>query len=381
MNFEKMTIDELQARKAEIAIEVDAEGADLEALETEARGINEELENRAAAEAKRVELRNLVATGKVGKVAEEAPENKEERKMENKEIRNSREYIDAYAEYIKTGDDKQCRSILTTNAEEGGILPVPEIVTSTIQTAWEREDIMGRVRTTTLRGNVKIGFELSATGAVVHKEGDEAPREEEIELGIVTMIPETIKKWISISDEALAMGGAEFLAYIYDELTYRIAQKCAEILIGKIKDLPTAATAQSVSAAQVEGAPAIGTIAEALANLSGSASNPVIIMNRLTWAEFKKAEYAGSFPVDPFEGLEVLFTEALDPYATATGVYAIVGDLYGAQANYPEGAAIRIKVNDLSRAKEDIVEFVGRRYVGIGITRDKHFVNLVKANG
>lgn len=297
--------------------------------------------------------------------------------MDNKEIRNSKEYVDAYADYIKTGSDKELRSILSTNVE-GGILPVPEIVTSTIQTAWDRETLMSRVRTTNLRGNIKVGFELSATDAEVHVEGSGAVTEEELTFGIITMVPKTIKKWISISDEALAMGGAEFLSYIYDELTYRIAKKCAELLVEAIKALPTAATTESVSAAQITAEPGIGVIAEALANLSSSASNPVVIMNRLTWAEFKKAEYAGNFPVDPFEGLEVLFSDALDAYATASGVYAIVGDLYGAQANYPEGTDIKIRFNDLSRAKEDIVEIVGRRYVGLGITRDKHFVNILK---
>lgn len=379
MNFSEKTVLELQERKSQIAIEVDAEGADLEALEAEARAINEEIEKRKAEEAKKVELRKLVATGKVGNVIERSPESEEE-KRSMIEVRNSKEYIDAYAEYIKTGNDAECRKILTTNAESGGILPVPEIVTSTVQTAWEREDIMGRVRTTTLRGNIKVGFELSATGAVVHKEGDQAPQEEEITFGIVTMIPQTVKKWISISDEALAMGGEEFLMYIYDELTYRIAKKCAELLIDIIKGLPTAATDESVSAAQITAAPALGTIAEAAANLSGDASRPVVIINRLTWAEFKKVEYAGSFPTDPFEGLEVVYSDYLPAYGTATSgeVYAIVGDLFGAQANYPEGPAIRIKMNDLSRAKEDIVEFVGRRYVGLGVTRDKHFTNILK---
>lgn len=385
MELREKTVAELQERKLAIATEIDVDGADLDALETEIRAINEELERRAAEEAKKVELRKFVATATDVPVIDESPKVEErEKKMDVKEIRNSKAYIDAYANYIKTGKDEECRSILTVNAEEGGILPVPEIVTSSIQTAWERSDIMSRVRSTSLRGNIKVGFELSATGAVIHKEGTEAPEEEQITLGIVTMIPETVKKWISVSDEALAMGGAEFLSYIYDELTYRIAKTCEETLIGLITSLPQAATATSVSAAKVSAAPALGTIAKAMANLSSDASNPVVTMNKLTWAKFKEAEYAGQFPVNPFEGLEVVYSDALPAYdtASANAVYAIVGDYIGAQANYPEGEAIRIKMNDLSRAKEDMVEFIGRRYVGMGITRDRHFALLTKpANG
>ena len=51
------------------------------------------------------------------------------------EIRNSKEYINAYAEYIKTGDDRECRALLTENVGTGTV-PVPEIVYDIVKTAW-----------------------------------------------------------------------------------------------------------------------------------------------------------------------------------------------------------------------------------------------------
>ena len=42
------------------------------------------------------------------------------------EIRNSKEYINAFAEYIKSGDDTEVRSLLTTNGD--GTVAVPQIV-------------------------------------------------------------------------------------------------------------------------------------------------------------------------------------------------------------------------------------------------------------
>lgn len=63
MNYKTMTIEELEARKAAIAVEVDNDGADLDALQAEARAINEELEARKAAETKREEIRKAVAGG------------------------------------------------------------------------------------------------------------------------------------------------------------------------------------------------------------------------------------------------------------------------------------------------------------------------------
>ena len=63
MKIEEMTMDQLMERRVAIATAVDAEGADLDSLEAEARSINEELEARKSAEAKRAEIRKSVAAG------------------------------------------------------------------------------------------------------------------------------------------------------------------------------------------------------------------------------------------------------------------------------------------------------------------------------
>jgi HK97 family phage major capsid protein len=127
-------------------------------------------------------------------------------------VLESKEYIDAYADYIKTGDDRECRSLLTT--EVSGVVPVPVIVDQIVRTAWDNDQILSRVRKTYIKGNLKVTFKRSATEAVIHTEGTSAPSEEELLLGIETMIPRNIKKWITISDEAVAMGGEVFIRYI-----------------------------------------------------------------------------------------------------------------------------------------------------------------------
>ena len=119
------TAAELEARKAAIAQEVEAEDADLDALEAEIRSINEELETRKAEEAKKVEIRKAVAEGE-GKTIEKLPV-EERKEMTNEEIRNSKQYIDAYAEYVKNGDDKEVRALLTVNVATGPV-PVPVLV-------------------------------------------------------------------------------------------------------------------------------------------------------------------------------------------------------------------------------------------------------------
>ena len=79
MEIREMTAEALEERKAAIATELDNEGADLDALESEVRSINEELESRKAAEAKKNEVRSMVAAGE-GEVIVKTPV-MEERKV------------------------------------------------------------------------------------------------------------------------------------------------------------------------------------------------------------------------------------------------------------------------------------------------------------
>lgn len=301
--------------------------------------------------------------------------------MSIEEIRNSKEYINAFANYIKTGKDEEVRALLSTNATVAtGYVPVPEIVEGRIRTAWSRLGLMDLVNKTFARGNLKIGFELSADGALVHAEGAVANNEEALTFGVVELKPESIKKWITISDEAMDMAGEEFLFYIYDEITYRIAKKAQEILLAKIVAASTSASSTAVSVAEVDDkAPSVSIVSECLGNLSDEAANPVIVMNKGTWSQFKAAQYAASYSVDPFEGLPVYFDNTIPTYSSTatTGTWLIVGDFgRGAQANFPNGQEIGLKFDDLSLAEKDLVKIVGREYVGLGLVADKCFCRV-----
>ena len=374
MEMKDMTVEQLEERKAQIADAIEAPDADLDALETEVRSIKEELEARKAAEIQREEIRKAVAAG-AGITVEEI---KEERTMTNLEVRNSAEYIDAFAKYIKTGDDKECRALLTENAS--GDLPVPEFVDSIIHTAWENDAILSRVRRLNIRGNLKVGFERSATEAYAHTEGTTAVTEETLTLGIVTMIPANIKKWIRVSDEAVAMGGEAFLRYVYDELTYQIMKKLAALVITDIVNSPTSSDDDEVGVPAVNVAPSVTAIPTAAAYLSDEASNVVVIMNRLTDVAFLAAQAAGNFAVDPFAGLPRIYTSALPAYATASdnAAYAIVGDLSGCTVNFPEGDGVVIKYDELSEAEADLVKIVGRIYAAHDVTGPGKLAKITK---
>ena len=386
MNLEDMRIEDIEKRMSEIENESDSETLTPEAsekLQEEVRQLKEQKEKLLADAEKRAKALEDIVLGKTEtETIEEFTE--ETRNMANVEVRNSEAYINAFANYIKTDKDTECRSLLTENGS--GSVPVPELVDEIVRTAWERDEITRLVKKTYLKGNLKVGFELSATGAAIHTEGAAAPSEETLVLGVTELVPQSIKKWITISDEVMDMTAETFLRYIYDEITYQIAKKAAEELIGDILACGTVSTNSGSShlcgvPAVEESTIALGTVANAIAQLSDEAANPVIVMNKATFANFKAVQYAGNYAVDPFEGLPVVFNSKLKSFAAAsTGdTYAIVGDFgVGAQMNFPNGEEIKFKFDDTSLAEKDLVKIVGREFVAHDVVAPNAFVRINK---
>ena len=57
----------------------------------------------------------------------------------------------------------------------------------------------------------------------------------------------------------------------------------------------------------------------------------------------------------------------------------IVGDLdHGALMNFPNGDGIEFKFDELTLKKQDLIEVLGRQFVGIGVVADKAFVKVTK---
>lgn len=377
--IDEMTLDQVEERIS--AIGKEAETAD-EAKLNELTEERDALDARKAAILEEIENRKKDIANVVNGNANEFKEIIEEKHtMTIEEIRASKEYVDAFAKYIKTERDDEVRALLSTNATVStGYVPVPSIVEDRIRTNWNRLGLMEQVRKTYIRGNLKVGFELSASPAAIHAEGANAPAEETLTLGVVELIPKSIKKWISISDEALDLSSEEFLYYIYDELTYQIAKEAQKQLLALIVAASTSASSTAVSVAEVDdGAPSISIVSECIGKLGDEASNPIIVMNKATWSQFKAAQYAASYSVDPFEGRPVFYDNSLPAYSSTatTGTWLIVGDFgRGAQANFPAGDEINIKYDDLSLAEKDLVKMVGREFIGLGLVQDKAFCRV-----
>lgn len=304
----------------------------------------------------------------------------EERHMQTlKELRSSKEYMDAFAEFIKNGDATEVRMLLSKNAESDGQISIPTIVETKIRTAWEKSELFSRVGKSEIKGNLAIDFEISGTDAVIHEEGDDAPDEEELELGTVTLVPKNIKKWISVSDEVMDLRGEAFLDYVYDELAYKIVKKAEHVVVAKIVAAVGASTSTRPGQASVYAEIGRAGVVNAISNISDEAEDLCIIMNRRTWGQYEATRTLNT--LDPFADLPVVYDSYLDAYDVAEDgkPYAIVGDLgFGTRANLPNGFNVKTVVNEDGPA--DKVKITGKLFAALDVIAVNAFCAILKGD-
>ena len=362
MEIKEMDLEQVETRLAEVKDLLHTDGADLDALEAEIRSLKERrAEINADIEKRKAEINDVINNG----VEVETFEKEEVRKtMELKELRNTQDYINAYAEYIK-GNDKQVRQLITENAGEsvtGNRIAVPTYVEDRIWTDWANSPILSRIRKVFIEGNYKVGYEASASGAVFHEEGTNAPQEEQLVINYVEFIAKYLKKWIKVSDTVMALKGQAFIDYLFDEFGHQIALALENAIVAEIE-------ASSLTADVTHAIDADATL-YGLGALSDEAANPVVIISKANYVAIKAQRTSAGIRVeDPFEGLEVLFNN------TATGV--LVGDLDGVVANFPEGMDFKYIVDDKSLAEQDLIKIVGKLLVAVHLVRPNGFA-LVK---
>ena len=376
----KMTGEEIEARLSAIKEELNVEDADLDSLKAEFEELKEARKIKLDNEEKRQSMLDEIAKEEVP-VVEKKIDTEERKTMTVAEIRKSTEYAQAYANMIIRGDDEEVRTLLTDQVN-GGSVPVPVFLEERIETAWEENKIMSLCKKSYYKGNLKVGFELSASGATVHVEGANAPNEESLAIGAVTITNQNVKKWIRLSDEVLENTTISMLDYIYDEITKQIVIKAESIIIDAITALDETATSTQVNIG-VNSIETLGrsVIVDAKAKLQARAQkNAYVIMNPATQPVlWRLANPANGGKVDILAGIpeeNVIYTSALKSIDEAgkDDTIIIVGDFgLGAQVNFPNGNDVKVLVDNLSEAEADLVKFVGRQNFGVGIVAPKAF--------
>ena len=350
-----MKHSDIEVRKAEIAKELENEDITEEKVDELSEEVNElnEREEEIAEEVKAEaeERANVLKSANVI----------EQRKVEsnmNVETRKQ-EMIEAVAEYIKGTATQEQRALLTTNAQDGTV-NVAEVMDNWIWTDWTESPILSRIRKVYIKGNYKVEYEASATGAFVHEEGTEvgADKEEQLALGVIEFVAQYVKKFIKVSDEVLALRGQAFLDYLYREFGHQLAKAIEGLIITEL-------TGSDLTAKVTHALDGDATLA-GLAMLSDEATNPVVICSKSTYASIKGIRtQAGNRIEDAFEGLEVLFNNSVEGL--------LVGDLDGVVANFPDGDDFKFIVDNYSLAEQDLVKIVGKVMVSAHLVRPNGF--------
>ena len=257
MEFKDMTVEELEARRVQIGEEVEKDGADLDALEAEIKGIKAELEARKAEATKKAEIRNAVASG-AGTVIKEVPT--EERKMEEiKYNAQSPEYRTAWLKNIAQRDGQKIfgemteveqRAFTFTTANSGAVVP-----TETMNRIVELVESMAPMYDDATKSGMVKGFGVPRHKAIVAGDAavtDEgvANADEQDTFDLLALDGVEIKKHVEITRKMQWQSIDAFEAWLTDHIARRIAVAKETQIRARLDAVATGIAAANVLTAQ-----------------------------------------------------------------------------------------------------------------------------------
>jgi len=218
MEIKDMTIEEMEARKAQIKIDAELEDADLDALEAEVRAISDELETRKAEEAKKEEIRKMAAEQIVSvPVVEEAP------KMES-----------TFAETRKTTiDTKEVRSLLVS----GGTVATPTGVSGINNTLAGAGSILDYVKVVNCAGmgSNKVAYIAADAQAAADQTEGSAATAKEATYGYVTITPDSVAVTAQISKQAKKQSPLDYEAKVTDQAVKSLRKAVSGKIVAALK--------------------------------------------------------------------------------------------------------------------------------------------------
>lgn len=402
-------IEKLEARKAEITSSVEEkrtafDNADVETrdgLLKEVEDLNNELNsiNEKVTELEEIRGKYEEQEKAMSLATNLTTENISVRKSnQNDNPLASHEYNKVYADYLRSGKEDEIRSFIRSAnlSTDTPNVPIPTVMQGYVETAWEKFGKFSKiVRETFIKGIINVPVETASDDAVWHDENGSAPAQETITLGSILLEPKTIKKWIALTDELMALSPEEFLQYVADELVYKVILALDHAIISRTdaNGKGVIGIANNTNTVSVSKALGFNVVNEAIAEVE-SANSLLVAMNPKTFynnfmgltdttgrpiyqvigENTEKARYF-------INGIAVEFTTALPAYddAKADDVYAVVGDFArGYRLNYPNGKAVQTLIDPYTGATEDIVRMVGKLFVAGNVVKPKHFAQLKK---
>jgi len=321
--------------------------------------------------------------------------------MSSDDVIASRSYAHAWAGYIRTGDDAEVRQLISTTENATSGILVPKLLMDRIEDAIHKGGrILSLCTIDEIKGLTSHPVVASKSNPNWHEEtGADEKEEKEIKFTSVDINPEFVAEVLAITKKFEALSIEAFWAWLLAELPDAIKRKIdGEILIGPqsgtsgIRGILTNTNTAFVG--RIE-APVMdfNIVNNAVGHLGdGTEENITVVMNRLTFFNniqgLRGADghpiYTSSADNDKVKfyinGFQVVFNSTLPPFdqATVDQDFMVVGDFKGFFLNFPDGKTPRVIRDEISRKKENIVEYLPEVLVGGNITRLHNFVAVRK---
>lgn len=214
-----MRLQEIEVRMATIAKEIEADGADLSALETEISALKEERKKIFEEAEKRKALLDDIAGG-VGKVIEKVEERQMEKQIEltPENVLESKEYRSAYLKTLmgKPINEVEQRALTTAGNSAGAAVPTTlfgQIIDKLVQVS----ALFNRVTVTHIAGNVTFAIANAKNDAAFKVEGNDGAAPDDT-VAAVSLTGFELIKLVEMSAAAKAMSIDGFEQYIVSEI-------------------------------------------------------------------------------------------------------------------------------------------------------------------
>lgn len=232
MNIETMTLKEVETRLAAIAQEVEQDGADLDALETETRALRDRRNALTAAAEKRSAILQTVA-GMTGTPVTHAAttETRSFDRMDMTELLASPEYRSAWVKTMqgKPLTEMEQRAYTTATTSAGPAIPTA-LADQILSKAKQVAPLLEEITMLYVPGSVKIAVEGATAEADEHTENEDQDADEDT-LVDVALTGYEVTKYLLVSKSVDRMAIPDFERYIVDTIGEALAIKLVKRII------------------------------------------------------------------------------------------------------------------------------------------------------
>ena len=271
-------LEEIEARMAQIKVELDDPEADLDALESEVRSLTDERKAILdAAEARQKKLDDI-ARG-IGVVEERNIITKENKIMERTFAVDTAEYRDAWLKNLQgKALDAEERAAITASAA------IPQITANKIKGKMELYPLLNAVDVMYLPGTVVIPVEGTVNDASIVAMGSAATDSADT-LASISLNTYKIIKTIEITADVQAMAIDAFEGWLVDRLANKIYRFVTKMVAaGTGSSQPTGLTSVASSKTYTKAAITYSDIMNIIADLKSEyAPNAAFVMSRATF--------------------------------------------------------------------------------------------------